>query len=50
MCDLYHCNGKNQFEGVITMDETVRFIIGITLFAAVITYEWLKGRSDSQVK
>jgi hypothetical protein len=26
------------------MDETLRFFIGIALFIAVITYEWLKER------
>jgi len=26
------------------MDETLRFFIGVTLFLAVIAYEWLKER------
>ncbi len=28
------------------MDETLRFIIGITLFVAVVVFEWLKNRSN----
>ena len=28
------------------MDETLRFFIGIALFLAVITYEWIKGRTS----
>jgi hypothetical protein len=26
------------------MDETLRFFIGVALFLAVVTYEWLKER------
>ena len=26
------------------MDETLRFLIGVTLFLAVIAFEWLKER------
>lgn len=28
------------------MDETLRFFIGIALFLAVVTYEWLKERPN----
>ncbi len=34
----------NNKKGKI-MDETLRFIIGITLFVAVVVFEWLKNRS-----
>jgi len=30
------------------MDETVRFFIGIALFLAVITFEWIKERSSKR--
>jgi len=30
------------------MDETLRFFIGIALFLAVLTYEWLKGRPSKR--
>ena len=30
------------------MDETLRFFIGITLFIAVVTYEWIKDRLDNR--
>jgi len=30
------------------MDETLRFIIGITIFLAVITYEWLKEKATKR--
>ena len=30
------------------MDETLRFFIGVTLFLAVITYEWLKERPSKK--
>jgi len=30
------------------MDETVRFFIGIALFLAVITFEWIKERSSTR--
>jgi hypothetical protein len=30
------------------MDETLRFLIGVTIFLAVIAYEWLKGRSSKK--
>jgi hypothetical protein len=30
------------------MDETLRFFIGITLFLAVVAYEWLKEKSGKQ--
>ncbi len=28
------------------MDETLRFFIGVALFLAVVTYEWLKERPN----
>jgi hypothetical protein len=28
------------------MDETLRFFIGVALFLAVVSYEWLKERSN----
>ena len=30
------------------MDETIRFLIGVALFLAVVTYEWLKERADKK--
>jgi hypothetical protein len=27
------------------MDETIRFFIGVALFLAVVTFEWLKERA-----
>lgn len=30
------------------MDETVRFFIGVALFLAVVTYEWLKDRPEKR--
>jgi hypothetical protein len=30
------------------MDETIRFFIGVTLFLAVITIEWVKERSNKR--
>ena len=30
------------------MDETLRFFIGLALFIAVITYEWLKDRPEKR--
>jgi hypothetical protein len=30
------------------MDETIRFFIGVALFLAVVTYEWLKEKADKK--
>jgi len=30
------------------MDETIRFFIGVALFLAVVTFEWLKERADKE--
>ena len=30
------------------MDETLRFLIGITIFLAVIAFEWLKERPTNK--
>lgn len=30
------------------MDETLRFFIGIALFVAVLTFEWLKERASKK--
>jgi len=30
------------------MDETIRFFIGVTLFLAVITFEWVKEKSSKR--
>jgi len=30
------------------MDETLRFFIGIALFLAVVTYEWLKEKPSKR--
>jgi hypothetical protein len=30
------------------MEETIRFFIGIAIFLAVVTYEWLKEKSSKQ--
>lgn len=30
------------------MDETLRFFIGLALFIAVVTYEWLKDRPEKR--
>ena len=30
------------------MDETLRFFIGIALFLAVVTYEWLKEKPTNK--
>lgn len=30
------------------MDETLRFFIGIALFIAVVTYEWIKDSSKKR--
>ncbi len=31
------------------MDETLRFIIGASLFVAVVIFEWLKNRSKKTI-
>jgi hypothetical protein len=31
------------------MDETLRFIIGISLFVAVVAFDWLKNRSNETI-
>jgi hypothetical protein len=30
------------------MDETLRFLIGVTIFLAVVAYEWLKERPSKR--
>jgi hypothetical protein len=30
------------------MDETLRFLVGVALFLAVVAYEWMKGRSGKE--
>jgi hypothetical protein len=30
------------------MDETIRFFIGISLFLAVVAFEWLKDRASKK--
>jgi hypothetical protein len=30
------------------MDETIRFFIGIAVFLAVVTFEWLKEKSSKK--
>jgi hypothetical protein len=30
------------------MDETIKFFIGVTLFLAVITFEWVKEKSNKR--
>ena len=31
------------------MDETLRFIVGASLFVAVIVFEWLKNKSSETI-
>ena len=30
------------------MNETIRFLIGVALFLAVVTFEWLKDRASKK--
>ena len=39
---LTNKKGKN-------MDETLRFIVGASLFVAVIVFEWLKNKSSETI-
>ena len=31
------------------MDETLRFIIGVSLFVSVVVFEWLKNRNNETI-
>jgi hypothetical protein len=31
------------------MDETLRFVIGASLFVAVVLFEWLKNRNNESI-